>query len=77
MDIIRTPDERFANLTGYPFTPHYLDVSALRIHYVDEGCQDTDPYCTANPPGPACTGTRSPRGPPQGRNSDICPGVAF
>src|SRR5215475_691776 len=43
MDIIRTPDERFANLTGYPFTPHYLDVGGLRIHYADEGPRETDP----------------------------------
>lgn len=42
MDFLRTPDERFENLPGYPFTPHYLDVpsgdgDSLRIHYVDEG----------------------------------------
>jgi haloalkane dehalogenase len=37
MDILRTPDERFANLPGYPFTPHYVEVDTLRIHYVDEG----------------------------------------
>ena len=43
MNIIRTPDERFANLTGYPFAPRYLDVGGLRIHYVDEGPRETDP----------------------------------
>lgn len=42
MDILRTPDERFANLPDYPFEPHYAEVGdgeggALRIHYVDEG----------------------------------------
>jgi hypothetical protein len=26
MKILRTPDERFANLPGYPFQPHYLNV---------------------------------------------------
>ncbi len=36
-DILRTPDERFANLPGYPFAPHYVEVDGLRIHYVDEG----------------------------------------
>jgi haloalkane dehalogenase len=37
IETVRTPDDRFANLTGYPFAPHYLDVDGLRIHYVDEG----------------------------------------
>ncbi|MDQ4075463.1 MAG: haloalkane dehalogenase [Chloroflexota bacterium] len=37
MNILRTPDERFENLPGYPFAPHYLEVDGLRIHYVDEG----------------------------------------
>lgn len=34
---VRTPDERFANLKGYPFAPHYADIDGLRMHYVDEG----------------------------------------
>jgi haloalkane dehalogenase len=39
---LRTPDERFANLPDYPFTPHYLMIDdseggTLRLHYVDEG----------------------------------------
>ena len=37
MNVIRTPDERFENLLGFPFTPHYVEVNGLRIHYVDEG----------------------------------------
>lgn len=38
MNILRTPDERFDNLPGYPFQPHYSDVDdQLRMHYVDEG----------------------------------------
>jgi haloalkane dehalogenase len=37
MDILRTPDERFANLAGYPFAPHYVEADGIRIHYVDEG----------------------------------------
>lgn len=45
MEILRTPDERFANLPGYPFAPHYTDMPAgdgqtLRIHHVDEGPRD-------------------------------------
>ena len=26
MEMLRTPDERFANLPGYPFAPHYVEV---------------------------------------------------
>jgi haloalkane dehalogenase len=37
MPIIRTPDERFANLPGFPYQPHYVEVNGLRMHYVDEG----------------------------------------
>ncbi|HEX8065809.1 MAG TPA: haloalkane dehalogenase [Thermoleophilaceae bacterium] len=37
MDVFRTPDERFADLPGYPFDPHYVEVDGLRLHYVDEG----------------------------------------
>ncbi len=37
MPIIRTPEERFANLPGFPYQPHYVDVNGMRIHYVDEG----------------------------------------
>ncbi len=37
MDVLRTPDARFANLPGYPFAPHYVEVGGLRVHHVDEG----------------------------------------
>jgi haloalkane dehalogenase len=37
MDVLRTPDERFRDLPGYPFAPHYLEPDGIRIHYVDEG----------------------------------------
>lgn len=46
MDVLRTPDERFADLPGYPFTPNYIEVpkvdgdGTLRVHYVDEGPRD-------------------------------------
>ena len=36
MKILRTPDERFENLPGYAFEPHYVEVDGVRIHYVDE-----------------------------------------
>jgi haloalkane dehalogenase len=34
---LRTPDERFANLPGFAFKPHYIEANRLRVHYVDEG----------------------------------------
>ena len=37
MDALRTPEARLADLPGYPFAPHYIDVDGLRLHYVDEG----------------------------------------
>ena len=48
MDVVRTPDERFRDLPGYPFEPHYVDVpdgdgGSLRVHYVDEGPPGADP----------------------------------
>jgi haloalkane dehalogenase len=38
---LRTPDERFENLLGWPYAPNYLEISGLRIHYVDEGEGET------------------------------------
>lgn len=38
--ILRTPEYRFANLPGYPFDPHYVEIDRLRMHYVDEGPGD-------------------------------------
>ncbi|CAA0111234.1 Haloalkane dehalogenase 1 [Mycolicibacterium vanbaalenii] len=48
MNILRTPEDRFTQLAGYPFEPHYVDVAAtdtpaLRMHYVDEGPRDGTP----------------------------------
>ncbi|HLZ57631.1 MAG TPA: haloalkane dehalogenase [Ktedonosporobacter sp.] len=43
MEILRTPDEQFINLPGYPFAPHYVEVDGLRIHYIDEGPEDAEP----------------------------------
>jgi haloalkane dehalogenase len=45
METLRTPDDRFADLPGYPFEPHYVDVDdtdggTLRVHYLDEGPAD-------------------------------------
>jgi len=41
--VLRTPEDRFKNLPNYSFTPHYLDVGGLRMHYVDEGKAEADP----------------------------------
>jgi haloalkane dehalogenase len=35
--VLRTPDERFANLPDFPYKPHYIEVNGLRVHYLDEG----------------------------------------
>ena len=43
MEILRTPDERFEKLPGYDFEPHYLEISGLRVHYLDEGPADAPP----------------------------------
>jgi haloalkane dehalogenase len=37
MPIIRTPEERFSHLVDFPFSPRYVEVNSLRIHYIDEG----------------------------------------
>ncbi len=42
--VLRTPDERFADLPGFPCAPRYLENLAgfegLHAHYVDEGPRD-------------------------------------
>lgn len=40
MNVLRTPDERFGDLPGWPYAPHYLEIDGLRLHYVDEGPRD-------------------------------------
>ena len=45
MEILRTPDHRFAHLTDYPYAAHYTNVKThdganLRIHHIDEGPKD-------------------------------------
>jgi haloalkane dehalogenase len=46
---LRTPDDRFENLTGFGFEPHYAEIAdgsddgaggTLRVHYLDEGPAD-------------------------------------
>jgi len=41
---VRTSDDRFLNLPGYPFAPRYVTVGdGLRMHYIDEGPTDAEP----------------------------------
>ncbi|MGH8757919.1 MAG: haloalkane dehalogenase [Burkholderiales bacterium] len=48
MAILRTPEERFANLPGFDHEPRYLNhlhgYAGLRMHYVDEGPRDADVF---------------------------------
>jgi haloalkane dehalogenase len=37
MPLVRTPDDRFANLEGFPYQPRYVEINGARVHYVDEG----------------------------------------
>jgi len=45
-DALRTPDERFESLPGYPWAPNYLSdlpaLNGLRLHYLDEGRAQSD-----------------------------------
>jgi len=49
MQVLRTPEERFANLPDFPYAPHYTDVkdaasgATLRIATIDEGPRDAAP----------------------------------
>ncbi len=48
MEVLRTPEARFAGLPGYPFTPHYVEVpdgegGRLRVHHLDEGPRTAPP----------------------------------
>lgn len=44
IETIRTPDERFADIPGWPYAPNYINDLAgyegMRLHYVDEGPRD-------------------------------------
>jgi haloalkane dehalogenase len=48
MEVLRTPDERFAGLPGYDFEPHYTEIAAadgtpLRVHHIEAGPADAAP----------------------------------
>lgn len=67
MDVLRTPEGRFAGLPDFPFAPHYVELASagmpsLRIHYLDEGPGDAAPVLLLRGRAPA----RGVRVPPQG-----------
>ena len=37
MAVVHSNPERFVNLPGFPYAPHFADINGLRVHYVDEG----------------------------------------
>ena len=48
MELLRTPDDRFEGLPGFPFAARYVEVPSgdggtLRVHYIDEGPRDAEP----------------------------------
>jgi haloalkane dehalogenase len=52
LHVLRTPDERFADLPGFAFAPNYSQITAvpgdpggelLRVHYLDEGPATASP----------------------------------
>jgi haloalkane dehalogenase len=48
MEVLRTPDARFAGLDGWPYEPHYIQAApvegaSLRIHHIDEGRREAPP----------------------------------
>ncbi len=46
MNLLRTPEDRFLDLPGYPFAPRYLEdldaAQGARVHYLDEGPADAN-----------------------------------
>ena len=62
MRTLRTPDDRFIDLPGYDFEPHYAEIAdseggTLRVHYLREGTlrPRSCSSCTASRPGRTCT----------------------
>lgn len=59
-DALRTPDQRFAHLTDYPWAPHHVSdlpsLNGLRLHYLDErpaapaGAEPLTWLCLHGPP---------------------------
>jgi haloalkane dehalogenase len=43
VDVLRTPDSRFAALPDFPYTPQYADISGVRMAWVEAGPSDGEP----------------------------------
>jgi len=43
MQVLRTPEDRFAALPGFPYPPRYADVGDLRVAYVEAGPPGGEP----------------------------------
>jgi haloalkane dehalogenase len=42
-DALRTPEDRFVDLAGFPYGPKYVAIDGYRVHYVDEGDPEAAP----------------------------------
>jgi haloalkane dehalogenase len=42
MKLLRTPEERFQQLSDFDFKPHYREIDSIRMHFIDEGYNDKD-----------------------------------
>jgi len=47
---VRTPDQRFADLPGFPYGPRYVPWRDYRIHYLDEGRGERTYLCLHGEP---------------------------
>ena len=59
MDVVRTPDERFADLPDFPYAPDYAETAdGLRAGFIDEGPRTGrwPSSSTESPPGRSSTG---------------------
>lgn len=43
MQLLRTPDDRFTDLPDFDYTPRYVEIDGLRVHYVDAGDPEGPP----------------------------------
>ena len=43
MKVLRTPEDRFADLPGFDYPPRYADVGGLRLAYVEAGPPGGEP----------------------------------
>jgi haloalkane dehalogenase len=41
MAVVHSIPERFVNLPDFPFSPRFVEINGLRIHYIDEGAGET------------------------------------